>query len=158
VTGAVDPHPLDALIRLDSLREIFAAMTPAELVIALLRARGWTDSEIAETLGISTAAVARTMDRASERILRTQPRDVASLVRGRRREPAPRPPAPRRAKRPPAGCLSTAQVARLLGVSPKQVRCWCQDGRFPHAYQAQDGNQPWFIPVADLDALQEPEP
>jgi hypothetical protein len=154
-TNATDP--LEAMIRRDSLKEILDTMTAIELVIALLRAQCWSDVEIAETLGVSTAAIAQTMDRASERILRTQPRDVASLVRGRRREPAPQPPIVRKARRLPAGCLNTAQVARMLGVSAKQVRCWCQDGRFPHAYQAKSGNEPWIIPAADLHALEDSE-
>jgi hypothetical protein len=149
--------PLEALIRLDSLKEILNAMTKIELLIAFLRVQRWSDVEIAEMFGVSTAAIAQTMDRAGERVVRTQPRDVASLVRGRRRETAPQPPVARKRRRLPAGCLTTAQVARRLGISAKQVRCWCQDGRFPHAYQARSGNQPWIIPAADLDALENPE-
>jgi DNA-directed RNA polymerase specialized sigma24 family protein len=89
--GTGHSHPLDRMILRDNLRQIFAALTPAELVIALLRVDGWTDVEIAEALAISATAVTLTMDRAYERILNTQPRDVANLVRGRRR---PRPKGP----------------------------------------------------------------
>ena len=76
--------PLDRLVRGELVAEILGALTPAELVVALLRAEGMSDGEIGVFLGIEREAVRLRMVRARARIGRTVP-GMARLVEGRRR-------------------------------------------------------------------------
>lgn len=64
--------------------EILEALTPAELVVALLRAEGLSDREIGEFLGVARWVVRERMIRARRRIARAVP-GAAGMVEGRHR-------------------------------------------------------------------------
>jgi DNA-binding NarL/FixJ family response regulator len=68
---------------LETIQEIFDAMTPGQQVVAFLRLEGLVDREIAELLGISTAAVGCRMKVACKRLLRVHP-EWAVFLRDRR--------------------------------------------------------------------------
>ena len=68
----------------EAVVEILEALTPCELVVALLRAEGMSDGEIGEFLGIGREATRQRMVRARRRISCTVP-GMARLVEGRRR-------------------------------------------------------------------------
>ena len=76
--------PLERVVGREAVGEILAALTPCELVVALLRAEGMSDGEIGEFLGIGRWAVRQRMIRARGRIARTVP-GVARMMEGRRR-------------------------------------------------------------------------
>jgi CheY-like chemotaxis protein len=56
--------------------------------------------------------------------------------------------------------LKTKEVARILGVSPRTIQAWLQEGKkFPNAYKAGGGQtSPWLIPEKDVQALQSASP
>ena len=68
----------------EAVGEILEALTPCELVVALLRAEGMSDGEIGEFLGIGREATRQRMVRARRRIGRVIP-GVAGVLEGRRR-------------------------------------------------------------------------
>ena len=76
--------PLEQLIGREAVAEILDALTPSELVVALLRAEGMTDYEIGEFLGIGRWAVSQRMMRARGRMERAVP-GMARKLEGRRR-------------------------------------------------------------------------
>lgn len=54
--------------------------------------------------------------------------------------------------------LTTADVARELGVSPITARLWCRRGLFPNAYELQTPRGPvWMIPARDLKGFEPPK-
>jgi DNA-binding CsgD family transcriptional regulator len=142
----ITSQPLERLILRENVRELFAAMTPSELVLALLRADFYTDDEIAEILGLSVGSVGAILSRAQERIEATLPREVAGLVQGRRRSSCPEADPLQ-----PEADLAPSQVASLLEVTPQHVQRWCREGHFPHAYRDEGGCGRWLIPARDLD-------
>jgi DNA-directed RNA polymerase specialized sigma24 family protein len=77
--------PLDELISQETVQEILALLTPAELMVFILRADGMSDTQIAEFLGIGRMAVYRRVERAQRRIMRRLP-EVADMVRGRKKQ------------------------------------------------------------------------
>ena len=81
-------NPLDELIMRETVSEILDLLTPAELVVAILRTDGLTDTEIADFLAVDPSAVHRRMDRAKRRIMEQLP-EAAHLVRGRSKRPLP---------------------------------------------------------------------
>lgn len=53
----------------------------------------------------------------------------------------------------PAHILTASETAKALGLSPKTVTHWCQEGRFPSAYRTSTGERGrWCIPSSDVDA------
>ena len=76
--------PLERLVRRELVAEILAALTAAELVVAILRAEGMTDGEIGAFLGIDRSAVRQRMKRARRRIGWAVP-EVVGMMKGRRR-------------------------------------------------------------------------
>ena len=83
MTGGDNP-PLERLVAGERVAEILEALTPAELVVALLRAEGMSDGEIGEFLGIERWVVRQRMSRARARIARAVP-GSAQMIEGRRR-------------------------------------------------------------------------
>lgn len=81
--GSVNP-PLDRLVARERVAEILEALTPAELVVALLRAEGMSDEEVGAFLGVGGAVVRQRMIRARRRIRREVP-GAARMMEGRRR-------------------------------------------------------------------------
>jgi hypothetical protein len=80
----MEVDPLDTLISRETMEEILKLLTPAELMVAVLRAEGLSDVEIAEFLGIGPMAVHRRVDRAKKRIMKELP-EAAHLLEGRRK-------------------------------------------------------------------------
>ena len=76
--------PLERVAGREAVGEILEALTPCELVVALLRAEGMSDGEIGEFLGIGRWTVRQRMVRARRRIGRRVP-GMARMVEGRRR-------------------------------------------------------------------------
>ena len=68
----------------EAVAEILDALTPSELMVAILRAEGMADGEIAEFLGIELWVVRQRMIRARERLERAVP-GIARMLEGRRR-------------------------------------------------------------------------
>ena len=81
--GQANP-PLDRLVARERVAQILDALTPAELVVALLRAEGLTDEQIGGFLGVECTVVRQRMKRARRRIGRHVP-GAAGLIEGRRR-------------------------------------------------------------------------
>jgi len=75
---------LEGVVGREAVGEILEALTPCELVVALLRAEGMSDREIGEFLGIERGTVRRRMVRARMRIGRVVP-GMAGALEGRRR-------------------------------------------------------------------------
>ena len=75
---------LERVVGREAVAEILEALTPCELVVALLRAEGMSDGEIGEFLGIGREAARQRMVRARRRIGRSVP-GMARMVEGRRR-------------------------------------------------------------------------
>ena len=84
--GSQQEHnpPLDHLVRRERLAEILRALTPAELVVALLRAEGMSDAEIGDFLAIERWVVRQRMIRARARIGQIGP-GMVRMLEGRRR-------------------------------------------------------------------------
>ena len=76
--------PLERLIRNERVADILGTLTPAELVVALLRAEGMSDGEIGEFLDIAQWVVRQRMIRARARIGQIGP-GMARMLEGRRR-------------------------------------------------------------------------
>lgn len=76
--------PLDRLVRRERVAEILDTLTAAELVVALLRAEGMSDTEIGEFLAIERWVVRQRMIRARARIEQIGP-GTARMLEGRRR-------------------------------------------------------------------------
>jgi Helix-turn-helix domain len=54
--------------------------------------------------------------------------------------------------------LTTAQVAKRLGVAQVTVNVWCIKGRFPHAVREETPRGPvWMIPEGDLKGFERPK-
>lgn len=75
--------PLQRMILEDVFEEILLLLTPAEREVAVLRAKGLLDWQIAEILSIRRAAVAMRMVRARQRVARQAPQ-LAPYLSGHR--------------------------------------------------------------------------
>ncbi len=54
----------------------------------------------------------------------------------------------------PEEYLTTAQVAKILGVSIPSVNLWVKAGDFPNAFRINPRtHSPWRIPRSDVDAF-----
>ncbi|HEX3558267.1 MAG TPA: helix-turn-helix domain-containing protein [Pyrinomonadaceae bacterium] len=55
--------------------------------------------------------------------------------------------------------LTTSEAAARLGESPRLVRLWCQQGRFPGARLVEHPRGDyWVIPAGDLRSFVKPKP
>ncbi len=55
--------------------------------------------------------------------------------------------------------LTTAEVAKQLGVAQVTVSVWCNQGRFPNAVREETPRGPvWMIPERDLKSFKQPKP
>ncbi len=142
-----DNPVLERIVQQEALAEIIGRLTPGETAVALLRADGLGDQEIADALGITRSAVQDRIKKAVTRISK-QDGEAARLLAGRDRfNTASR-------------CLglpdeqeffSAPQAAELLSCTPQSIRNWIAAGRFPNAEQAPSGR--WEIPWIDLEHM-----
>jgi DNA-binding CsgD family transcriptional regulator len=142
-----DNPVLDRIVELETFAEIVARLTPAETAVAVLRADGLSDQEIADALGITRAAVHERIKKAVKRISRQVP-EAGHLLAGRDRFNTAS-----RCLTIPAEqeTLSAPQAAEVLNCTTACVRNWIAAGRFPNAQQAPTGR--WRIPWSDLEGL-----
>ena len=133
------------------------------LPLAFLRTESLCDARIAEILDIQPAAVGQRIRRAQRRITLTSP-ELAQFLEGRVTRRVRGPSASHqnegrsvcelcsvsrhlsRAEGPRQ--YSTAEAARLLGLTARQAGDWCRKGRFPNA--SIHGGR-WSIPASDLE-------
>ena len=142
-----DNPVLDRLIEQETFARIIAKLTPCEMAVALLRADGMDDQEIADALGITRSGVQARIKQAMTRIASQMP-EGACLLAGRSRFNT----ASRHLTFPGEGdMLPCPEVARLLSCSNQTIRNWIAAGRFPGARQV--GRGLWLIPWADLEEL-----
>jgi predicted DNA-binding protein (UPF0251 family) len=135
---------LDRMVEKETFAHIIGWLTPSETTVALLRADGLDDQEIADALGITRGAVYERMNKAMERITQMVP-DTCSILAGRNRHNTSR----RSLTRPEEeDMVSVGDAARMLSCCSQTVRNWIAAGRFPHAQQAPAGQ--WQIPWGDL--------
>ena len=143
-------HPaLDRLCLRDTVREILAALEPAEIVIVWLRLAGYSYEDIAGRFGLTEAMVSCVMTAAVARISH-QVDGAGSLLQGRSQVYQGR----RNRLRQAGAEYTPAQLAHQLGVRPHTVTRWCRQGRFPHAYRTGRGH--WRIPAHVLDRFRRP--
>ena len=143
--GSLETDPLNILICRDNIRQMFAALTPTERLIAILRGLYWTDREIAELLTVETTTIARALQRARRRLVAKEPREIANLVKNRQWLS--------RSRRSPDADLTAHEVAQILHTTPQSITRFCRQGRFPNARLEPDPLPTWYIPSADLDAF-----
>lgn len=165
----ISPHPLDSLVQRDTCHEILSLLTREELIVAVLRLEGLSDSQIGALLGITTSGVSRRIERARVRIVAHLP-ELAPMLRGRR-QPHNKPPSHETLplehgwlchqiealpdvlddSRPDLGAdLTTYDVARRYRVTSQTVTRWIRAGRFPHTYRVDGRQGAYRIPEADL--------
>lgn len=138
---------LDRMIEKEIFAEIIVRLNPSETAVALLRADGLDDQQIAEALGITRAAVQARIKQAVTRISSQMP-EAARLLAGRDRYNS----ASRHFTIPEQDDLITAShAARMLSCSSQTIRNWITAGRLPNAQQASTGQ--WLIPWGDLKRL-----
>lgn len=138
---------LDRMIEKEIFAEIIVRLNPSETAVALLRADGLDDQQIAEALGITRAAVQGRIKQAVTRISSQMP-EAARLLAGRDRYNS----ASRHFTIPEQDDLITAShAARMLSCSSQTIRNWITAGRLPNAQQASTGQ--WLIPWGDLKRL-----
>ena len=138
---------LDRLVERETFAEILSGLTPCETAVALLRADGLGDQEIADALGITRSAVHERIKSAVRRISAQAP-EAACLLAGRDRHNTAN-----RCLTVPGEqeTLSTPQAAEVLHCTAPCIRKWIATGRFPNAQQAPTGR--WQIPWDDVDRL-----
>ena len=142
-----DNPVLDRIVQQETFAEILARLTPCETAVALLRADGLDDQEIADALGITRAAVQDRIKRAVTRISSLMP-SAAALLAGRDRYNT----ASRLFTVPGEDyMISAGHAARMLECSGQTIRNWIAAGRFPHAQQEPTGQ--WLIPWGDMERL-----
>ncbi len=143
----LDNPVLDRMIEKETFAEIIARLKPVETTVALLRADGLDDQQIADALGITRAAVQARIKQAVTRISKQMP-EAARLLAGRDRYNS----ASRHLTAPEENDLITAShAARMVGCSSQTIRNWITTGRLPNAQQASTGQ--WLIPWGDLTHL-----
>jgi len=143
----LDNPVLDRMIEKETFAEIIARLKPIETAVALLRADGMDDQQIADALGITRAAVQARIKQAVTRISKQMP-EAARLLAGRDRYNS----ASRHLTAPEEDDLITAShAARMVGCSSQTIRNWITTGRLPNAQQASTGQ--WLIPWGDLTHL-----
>lgn len=142
-----DNPVLERMIEQETFAEIITRLTPGETAVALLRADGLDDQEIADALGITRAAVQYRMKKAVERISRQRP-EAGRMLAGRDRF------------RTASRCLtssdeqdmiSSSEAARILCCTRQTIRKWIAAGRFPRAEPMSMGD--WQIPRSDVERL-----
>jgi hypothetical protein len=142
--------PLAYLVGRDHCTDILNLMTPTQLLIAFLRASGRSDREIGRSLGLDSTSITRAMERLALRIAEEIP-ELRVTLDGRARCPSPMledsAEASAHGPSPISETVSAPEAAARLHQSPRTIRLWCQQGRFPHAYKR--GGY-WRIPEADL--------
>ena len=142
-----DNPVLDRIIEQETFAEIVARLTPCETAVALLRADGLGDQEIADALGITRSAVQDRIKKAVTRISRQVP-EAGRLLAGRNRFNT----ASRCLTIPDEQDLfSVPQAAEVLNCTTACIRSWIAAGRFPNAHKAHTGR--WQIPCSDLERL-----
>ena len=82
--GRVEHDPLAELIQSETFAEVLKLLRPDEAFVALLRAQGYSDAEIARRIGVARSTVTWRMIRARRRIARDLP-EAARWLLGRRR-------------------------------------------------------------------------
>jgi DNA-directed RNA polymerase specialized sigma24 family protein len=80
----MDHDPLAEIIEAETYAEMLRLLTLTEMGVALLRAEGHSDAEIARQLGVSRSTVTRWMFRARRRIAPELP-GAARWLKGRQR-------------------------------------------------------------------------
>jgi predicted transcriptional regulator len=157
-------YPLERLIARETFAEMLDLFEPEDLAIAVLRLEGLSDTQIGSLLGVTASATNLRLKKARQRIMKQLP-EWAPLLRGRSHRLAK----PRHQTLPlehgwllmedqTAAApslrtgLTTADVARLCGVTQYTVGRWVRQGHFPHAYKLEPArrNSPYRIPVQDL--------
>jgi len=142
-----DNPVLARIVEQETFAEIIARLTPCETAVALLRADGLDDQEIADALGITRSAVQDRVKKAVRRISRQVP-GARSLLVGRDRYNT----ASRHLTMPDQDdMISSGHAARMLDCSGQTIRNWIAAGRFPNAQQAPTGH--WLIPWGDVERL-----
>jgi excisionase family DNA binding protein len=135
---------LDSLCSRDAVAEILGLLEPLDSLIAYLRARGLTDAQIGDELGMSRQSVWERMNIARQRILVALP-ELRVALEGRRHlgqgDGAEGQP------------LTVTALARRMDVSRLTVLGWIRDGRLPGAYRQ---GRRWLIPREALDSFQPP--
>jgi DNA-directed RNA polymerase specialized sigma24 family protein len=74
---------LNRVIEKETFAEILECLTAEELLAAVLRMEGLSDTQIGALLGLSRQAARQRLNKAQTRIIRTRP-DLAPALRGRR--------------------------------------------------------------------------
>ena len=142
-----DNPVLDRMVEQETFAEIIARLTPCETAVALLRADGLDDQQIADALGITRSAVQDRVRKAIQRISKQVP-EASALLAGRDRYKT----ASRHLTIPGRDDVITPGVAaRMLECSSQTIRNWIATGRFPNARQAPTGH--WLIPWGDVQRL-----
>jgi len=142
-----DNPVLDRIIEQETFAEIIAGLRPSETTVALLRADGLDDQQIADALGITRSAVQARIKQAVTRISDQSP-EAASLLTGRYRYHT----ASRHLTAPEEDDLITpSDAARIMNCSRQTIRNWITNGRLPNAQRASTGH--WLIPWGDLERL-----
>ncbi|RPI58380.1 MAG: hypothetical protein EHM56_01955 [Chloroflexi bacterium] len=122
-----DNPVLDRIVEQETFAEIISRLTPGETSVALLRADGLDDQEIADALGITRSAVQDRIKKAVRRISRQVP-GARSLLAGRDRFNS----ASRYLTLPDQeDMVSSSHAARMLECSSQTIRNWITAGRFP---------------------------
>lgn len=142
---------LQRLVAAETLDQALCLMRPHELAVAILRADGLTDVQIADLLGLTPTAVNNRMTRARARILDAMPELEVFLAD--RRSPNSPSQAHLTGRR---AVLTPGSLAAQWGVTPSTVRRWCAEGRFPRASRTESGR--WRIPAESLIDFQRPAP
>jgi len=165
----ISPHPLDRLVAQDTLREILSLLEPGELVVAVLRLEGLSDTQISDLLGITRSTVGLRIQQARERLIQRLP-ELAPVLRDRR-QPHQKPPSN---ETPPlehgwlcrwtddepdplpelTADLTTQDVADRYNVTTQAVTRWIRAGRFPNAYRLDGRRGDYRIPESDLAGFQ----
>ena len=142
-----DNPVLDRIVEQETFAEIIARLTPCETAVAVLRADGLDDQEIADALGITRSAVQDRIKKAMRRISRQVP-EAGCLLAGRDRFNT----ASRCLTIPDQDdMIPSGEAARILSCSSQTIRNWIAAGRFPNAQQLPRGH--WLIPWSDLECL-----
>jgi excisionase family DNA binding protein len=151
---------------------MMALFEPEELVIAILRLEGLSDTQIGAVLDLSRTAIGWRMDQARARIAAALP-ELADDLRDRvqpSRQPSQEAMLPLErgwicngeeeedmwADAEPD--LTATEVADLYGISRRTVQRWIRAGRFPHAYLVDESGGEYRIPAIDLEIMDVPEP
>lgn len=166
----ISPNPLDRLVEQDTFAEMLALLDPEELVMAVLRLEGLSDSQIAALLDTDTRSVGQCMEEARLRIMEALP-ELAPFLRGRQRSSH----WPVSWQSPPLErgwlCrwdededeslpelepgLTVRDIAQRYGVTGRTVARWVREGCFPNAHWVNtSGGLAYRIPEQDLISFQ----